>query len=562
MSKPLSLRSKPVTDAPINASKGLSSGALKTGRHARFMYLYLPELALCRTSHAYQLAPGTPLALYHQVKGADRVRDCNQAARSFGLEIGMSLSDARALCALCRFYEVNEEADAKWLARLARWCWRYSPVVGIDPDRHGLWIDSTGADHLWGGEHEMAEDMASHFASYDMPAHIVIASSYGGALGLAMTALPPQPLIIQQADLTQTLSALPVSALRLSQEQIQELAQIGILTIADLSQLKRGMIAMRFGEDVIRRRDQAFGDIAERPHPIPALQPVMVQQHYHEPIGGLASLDQMVSDLLTSLAAMLSDMMLGCRMVEIGWQTLDGHTDTIKHHLSRPSREADLFQRLFKEAGAMIDAGFGIEYSWVKAGGLSAQMPQAMIFDDAGRLQQDESDKLSQLVDHLAARLGAEHVQRLNLAENWIPELSQTFITAQNDMQQLADETKAPTTLGFDQKHHDESLYESETSSPRPMRLFSPPEAVQAIALLPDHPPSQLRWRKQNWRIQRATGPERIGPRWWHACKADEVASRDYYRLETDTGHRLWVYRSGLPERGNPISWHLHGLFA
>lgn len=543
-------------------AKGPRLDHLKAGRKARFIYLYLPELALRRMMHIYQLTPGTPLALYQQIKGADRLRDCNDVARSFGLEIGMSLSDARALCALCRFYEVNEEADAKWLARLARWCWRYSPVVGIDPDRHGLWIDSTGADHLWGGEQEMANDIISHFETYDMPAHIVIASSYGGALGVAITCLPPQPLIIQEADLKHTLQALPVSALRLSQEQTHELAQIGLLTIDDLSQLKRGMIAMRFGEDIIRRRDQAFGDVPERPHPLAALQPVMVQQHYHEPIGGLASLDQMVSDLLRSLAEMLSDMMLGCRMVEIGWQTLDGHTGTIKHHLSRPSREAQLFQRLFKEAGATIYAGFGIEYSWVKAAGLSAQMPQAMIFDDTGRLYQDEGDKLSQLVDHLAARLGAEHVQRLNLAENWIPELSQSFITAQKDMQAHADGHDAATGLLIDQTLIDEAAYESATDSPRPMRLFSPAEPVQAIALLPDHPPSQLRWRKQNWRIRRATGPERIGPRWWQARKADDVVSRDYYRLETETGHRLWVYRSGLPERGEPISWHLHGVFA
>lgn len=99
-------------------------------------------------------------------------------------------------------------------------------------------------------------------------------------------------------------------------------------------------------------------------------------------------------------------------------------------------------------------------------------------------------------------------------------------------------------------------------ASPRPMRLLSPPEAVQAIALLPDHPPSQIRWRKQNWRIRRATGPERIGPRWWQAQTQDDATSRDYYRLETEAGNRLWVYRSGLPERGEACQWYLHGLFA
>ena len=89
-----------------------------------------------------------------------------------------------------------------------------------------------------------------------------------------------------------------------------------------------------------------------------------------------------------------------------------------------------------------------------------------------------------------------------------------------------------------------------------------------------DHPPSQIRWQGKNWRIARATGPERIGPKWWEspsqlaidtsyeASYEAGTISRDYYRLETECGYRLWVYRLGLPERGDAISWYMHGLFA
>ena len=288
--------------------------------------------------------------------------------------------------------------------------------------------------------------------------------------------------------------------------------------------------------------------------PLTHFKPVMIQQQYHEPIGGLASLETMVERLLSALCEMLGQMMLGCRQVEIGWQTIDGQIDSICHKLSRPSRDVRLLQRLFQEAGATIDAGFGIEHSWVKAGALSAQMPQAVIFDEDGTIIDDNHDKLSQLVDHLAARLGAERVQSLTMIENWIPEKSEYFVPAQEIMTQ--DTSSKDDLFAAEMNNH------LGINSPRPMRLLSPPEPIGAIALLPDHPPSQIRWRGQNWRIRRATGPERIGPQWWKTHQDGDVLSRDYYRLETQTGHRLWVYRSGLPDRAESISWYLHGLFA
>ena len=94
---------------------------------------------------------------------------------------------------------------------------------------------------------------------------------------------------------------------------------------------------------------------------------------------------------------------------------------------------------------------------------------------------------------------------------------------------------------------------------------------VDVIALLPDHPPSMIRWRKQNWQIYQAIGPERIGPSWWlQSTQTNKYANnskysdktRDYYWLETQSGERLWVYREGLTERGESVEWFLHGFFA
>ena len=57
--------------------------------------------------------------------------------------------------------------------------------------------------------------------------------------------------------------------------------------------------------------------------------------------------------------------------------------------------------------------------------------------------------------------------------------------------------------------------------------------------------------------MTRATGPERIAGEWWR----DDATTRDYYRVEDQSGARFWLYREGLYRDGAEPRWFLHGLF-
>ena len=50
---------------------------------------------------------------------------------------------------------------------------------------------------------------------------------------------------------------------------------------------------------------------------------------------------------------------------------------------------------------------------------------------------------------------------------------------------------------------------------PRPSRLLAPPEPIDTVALLPDHPPVSFTWRGVRRRVKRADGPERVFGEWW-----------------------------------------------
>ena len=107
------------------------------------------------------------------------------------------------------------------------------------------------------------------------------------------------------------------------------------------------------------------------------------------------------------------------------------------------------------------------------------------------------------------------------------------------------------------------SLAEQDTlGAVRPIRLFEQPQLVEAIAEVPDGPPVRFRWRHVMHQISRAEGPERIAMEWWRDDRGNKL-TRDYFRVESGSGARVWLYREGLFGRGSEKPrWYLHGLFA
>jgi hypothetical protein len=95
----------------------------------------------------------------------------------------------------------------------------------------------------------------------------------------------------------------------------------------------------------------------------------------------------------------------------------------------------------------------------------------------------------------------------------------------------------------------------------RPLRLFEPPEPIEALAEVPDGPPARFRWRRVLHDVTHAEGPERIAPEWWR--ENGKPFTRDYFRVEDREGHRYWLFREGLYDlEPREPRWFLHGLFA
>ncbi|PON10544.1 nucleotidyltransferase, partial [Candidatus Entotheonella serta] len=124
---------------------------------------------------------------------------------------------------------------------------RIAPIVAIDPP-DGIVIDSTGADHLHGGEEALLEALTGRLALSGVTARAAVADTWGAAHALARFG----------GDL----HAMPPEALRLPPATVAGLRDMGFATIGDLMAAPRAPLTRRFGPELIRRIDQMFGDAA------------------------------------------------------------------------------------------------------------------------------------------------------------------------------------------------------------------------------------------------------------------------------------------------------------
>ena len=75
----------------------------------------------------------------------------------------MPLAQAQAMVQGLAIVPADPAGDSRALDALAAWCLRYAPLTSADaPD--GIWIDATGAAHLFGGEAALLADIVARLA--------------------------------------------------------------------------------------------------------------------------------------------------------------------------------------------------------------------------------------------------------------------------------------------------------------------------------------------------------------------------------------------------------------
>jgi protein ImuB len=548
--------------------QGLGTGQLQTELlpQRRFLVLYLGRWATdWLKRHDAALAQSRqPLVLYEKHKGAMRIAALDAAAARLGLSVGHAPSDARAQVPTLVVREIDAAALETAFADFADWHSYASPLVSVltDTAPYGdLVLDISGVSHLFGGEEPMLERVTGKLNALGFSVVGAIASTIGAAWAMAHC----HQGFVLNGSIAETLAEFPVAALRLSDEQIANLTQLGLKRIGQLYGRDRKAMQARFGESLLLRLDQALGMREERMAPRLPLADHFVERRFADPIGLMDDVLMCAHDLAISLSLRLENEGLGAKSFHLFLYRVDHKVMTFSVNAGRATRDADHIGRLFANRSERLDgdydAGFGIDMIRLAA---SSVMPL-----DAVQVGAFETDNGAQTLDHLydrmASRLGPLAVLRTKFVNTHIPEQAVKL---------------EPAIARTD----DDPLAFPDPNLVRPLRLLPQPEPITVIAQVPDGPPARMVWRRVGYRFAKASGPERIAAEWWMGkelpilTKATEEfaeregkpdnyydegrALRDYYVAEDEGGRRFWIFREGLYVPASSPRWYLHGFFA
>ncbi len=471
----------------------------------------------------------------------------NSAAAVAGLAPGMPLADALSFLPGLATAAAEPAEDMAALRRLAEWCGRYSPWTapdGVD----GVRIEITGSAHLWGGEQALAVDLAARLDHQGISCRIAIADTLGAAWALARFApMSESAVILPSGDACAGLAALPVEALRLDPATAGGLRRVGLQRVGDLCAMPRAALAHRFGEGVARHLDQAQGDLPEPLSPLGEAPVRRVRLSFAEPIADPADLARAAEQLAADLVGRLTQEGTGARRLDLAFYRIDGRVERIGLGTARPSRDPHHLAALFKERLDTIDPGLGVEDMI-----LSAFVVEPLAPEQIG-LAGEPAGGAAPLLDRLGNKLGLAALYRLEPRESHIPERASVRVPVAEG---------ANGTVSDQFFRADAEWRGGSDKPPRPIRLFEPPEPIEAFWLLPDDPPFRFTWRRHPHRVRHADGPERIAEEWWRPKASGAVdAIRDYYRVEDEDGRQFWLFRAGLAGSNPPPRWFIHGVF-
>jgi len=517
---------------------------------------------------------------------AEPPRTSGRGRRRPDIPPGTSLAEGMAVLALahgsraCHVAEViaaDPAADLSALERLARWCRRFSPTVGVEESHEAsggaapecIRLDVAGTAGFFGGEDALARTAIWTLAARGLHARVGIADTGGASWAAARhsdlcaaSVAPPRRdgrirkrrwAVVPPGDAAAALAGLPAAALRLDVATLAALGEVGIDTVGGVMRLSGKSLAARFPPLLARRRAEFLGTLAEPPlaprcAELPRAahafdMPLVMADAVADTIGGV--LTRLVGECVAPLAARGEGVLALQVRLEPALTLLDVHGSrsagaaptVVDVGVFRPSASPRhlvelVLLRLGRSSLPREIDSISVE---VVAAATAACRQRSLFGGDAGA---DDDVETAALLDRLAGRLGRAAVCEPRPVAD--PQPEHAWLAS------------PPGTAGTGTAAGGVAAGRRPVwLAPKPVRL----DVLRAgmVSVVPDGPPVRFRLGGQLHEVARALGPERIETAWWRG----PTVRRDYYVAEMESGERFWVFRS-LRDGG----WFLHGVFA
>ncbi|CAH0526518.1 Y-family DNA polymerase [Vibrio hippocampi] len=468
---------------------------------ALWLYLHFPTLQLDTVFHddkecAIAIVDGRQ----HQVVQA------NATAVAQGVQLGMGLGSAAALCQDLQLHPYDAQSELTRLTDLAQWLYVITSDICLCPS-NGLLIKATNMLSLYGGVESYWQAMQQHLQA--MKVHFNYSTGLSPLCAMMMAKQARNWIEDDPIALKQAMKRYPLSCSELPNKQVEKLQRVGLQTIEDLLAIPLPDIAKRFDIDLVNYVGRLIGQFK---HPVDFYHPPERFRQYLELLFDIENIDWLQKPLARLFAQLETFLKLRDKVAFELLLTLHqrDHTDTSVHFYSA---QGDYLANQWQELSKLTLESIKLE---APVNGLTLAIVRA------DQLTVNEHDLFSgekgaltglELISKLQAKLGSQAVTSLQLTEDPRPEY-------------------ATLPLAPD-KIHPMKASDHLHKKLRPSLLYTQPMPLQQP-------------------VDLVLGPERIVSGWWD----DHPIKRDYYIARSPQGQWLWIFRT------DDKQWFVHGQFS
>ncbi|EGU30597.1 hypothetical protein VII00023_00630 [Vibrio ichthyoenteri ATCC 700023] len=427
----------------------------------------------------------------------------NPQALDLGINVGMGLGSASALCHDLQVHPYDAHQEQQTLVDIAQWLYLVTSDIVLQPPQ-GILLKVTDMLCLYGGLEAYWQRLSQHLDKLNYRYCYSTGFSPYAAILLAKSAAM---VISDDKDkLLATVRPFSLTCTELAEKQVSALQRVGVNTLADLLNLPMAELARRFDIDLVNYVGRLLGQFK---HPLAFYHPPEKFHSYLEllyEIENIQWLEKPLKKLLERLELFLTLRDHVAYELQLTLHQRDKQTDAIAFTSACGDSMAKHWAKLCQltlENLKLSAPVQGLTLAIVRSGPLEATSR------DMFNGPQGQQSPL-ELIGLLQAKLGKEKVCKVLLSQDPRPEKASLLCDPS---------VTIPHRLS--------------AARCRPSVLLSIPEPLQEKVAI----------------IQ---GPERLVTGWWDG---DDI-TRDYFIARSENGRWLWVFRN------QDKQWFLHGQFS
>ena len=467
--------------------------------------------------------------------------------------------------------------DRARLRDLAVWCRRFSPIVGVEDASppECLLLNIEGVTHLFHNERAMARHVLEELNRVHIYARVAIADTVGMAwatahygthrsergltsavhstslrrtAGTTNSSKRNIPVIVPAGESLQALRSLPSRALRLPVDVSQTLKELDLGKVHQLLNLPKSTLPSRFGDVLHKRIDQALGEVPEPITPELPPKPTIERWQFEYVISDRRVIEMAIERLFTRTIATLEADRYGIQRVLIVLQGELGEVVDFTVGLIRPTISQPHLMRLVRTQLEQVrtpDDICEVRVELISSAPLDPRQETLFSCRDEVKARRERD----QLFERIGSRLGEEVIV---VAEQILDAQPERAFACEPITVNKGGGSRFRTRASGRHVVPERDRASGHFIAHRPLSVRNEPRQIDVLTVSTSGPPATVRWNGYTHPIAKSWGPERVHTGWWR----DENIVRDYYRIETNEGLRLWVYHN--VRNGD---WFLHGVF-